>query len=107
MFNYLLIGAAMIVYYSLLLSLSEQMGFNLSYLLASIATIGLIVAFISSILKNRSAAILFGFILAAFYTFIYVIIQMEDYALMIGSVALFVIIGMLMYFSRKINWDRH
>lgn len=106
-FNYLLIGAAMIVYYSLLLSLSEQIGFNLSYLIASIATIGLIVTFISSILKNRQAAALFGSILATFYTFIYVIIQLEDYALMVGSIALFVIIGMLMYFSRKINWERN
>jgi inner membrane protein len=106
-FNYLLIGAAMIIYYSLLLSFSEQIGFNLAYLVASAATVGLITTFIGSLLKNRNAALLFGFILSVFYTFIYVIIQLEDFALMIGSIALFIIIAMLMYFSRKINWDKH
>ncbi|MCR8561271.1 cell envelope integrity protein CreD [Mucilaginibacter sp. BJC16-A38] len=105
-FNYLLIGAAMIIYYSLLLSFSEQIGFNPAYLLASVATVVLITTFIGSLLKNRNAALLFGFILSVFYTFIFVIIQLEDFALMMGSVALFIIIGMLMYFSRRINWDK-
>jgi inner membrane protein len=106
-FNYLLIGAAMIIYYSLLLSFSEQIGFNPAYLVASAATVALITIFIGSLLKNRGAALLFGFILSVFYTFIYVIIQLEDFALMIGSIALFIIIALLMYFSRKINWDKH
>ncbi len=106
-FNYLLIGAAMIIYYSLLLSFSEQIGFNLAYLLASVATVGLITVFIGSLLKNWMASVLFGFILSVFYIFIYVIIQLEDFALMIGSIALFIIVSMLMYFSRKINWDKH
>ena len=105
-FNYLLIGAAMIIYYSLLLSFSEQIGFNPAYLVASVATIGLITIFIGSLLKNKNAALLFGFILTVFYAFIFVIIQLEDFALMMGSIALFIIIGMLMYFSRKINWDK-
>ncbi len=105
-FNYILIGAAMVIYYTLLLSFSEQIGFNLSYLVASVATVGLIATFLSSILKNRMAAILFSVILAVFYLFIYVIIQLEDLALMIGSIALFIIVAALMYFSRKINWDR-
>jgi inner membrane protein len=104
-FNYLLIGAAMIIYYSLLLSFSEQIGFNAAYLVASVATIGLITTFIGSLLKNRNAALLFGFILSVFYIFIYVIIQLEDFALIIGSIALFIIVAMLMYFSGKINWE--
>ena len=105
-FNYILIGAAMIIYYTLLLSFSEQVGFNRAYLIASIATIALIAVFLASLLKNRKAAVLFSFIQAVFYTFIYVIIQLEDLALMIGSIALFMIVAALMYFSRKINWDR-
>jgi inner membrane protein len=106
-FNYILIGAAMIIYYSLLLSFSEQIGFNAAYLVASVATVVLITAFIASLIKNRNAALLFGFILSVFYTFIFVIIQLEDLALIFGSIALFIIVAMLMYFSRKINWDRH
>jgi len=106
-FNYILIGAAMIVYYILLLSFSEQIGFAYAYLVASIATVGLITTFIASLLKNKLAAVVFAFILSVFYVFIYVIIQLEDFALMLGSIALFIIIAVLMYFSRKINWDKH
>jgi inner membrane protein len=106
-FNYFLIGSAMIIYYTLLLSFSEQVGYNLAYLIASVSTVTLISVFISSLLKNKKAAPLFAFILTVFYAFIFVIIQLEDLALMIGSIALFIIIAILMYFSRKINWDTH
>jgi inner membrane protein len=106
-FNYILIGAAMTIYYTLLLSFSEQVGYNMAYLIASVATIVLISVFIASLLKNRLVSILFAAILAIFYAFIFVIIQLEDLALLIGSVALFIIVSALMYFSRKINWDRH
>ncbi|QHS54693.1 cell envelope integrity protein CreD [Mucilaginibacter sp. 14171R-50] len=105
-FNYILIGAAMIIYYTLLLSFSEQVGYNAAYLIASIATIGLVSVFIASLLKNKGAAALFALILSIIYVFIFVIIQLEDLALMIGSIALFIITGLLMYFSRKINWDK-
>lgn len=105
-FNYILIGAAMIIYYTLLLSFSEQVGYNIAYLIASVSTIVLITTFLASVLKNWKAAGMFSIILAVFYTFIYVIIQLEDLALMIGSIALFMIVATLMYFSRKINWDR-
>ncbi|RZA02428.1 MAG: cell envelope integrity protein CreD [Sphingobacteriaceae bacterium] len=104
-FNYILIGAALVIYYTLLLSFAEQVGFNWAYLIASTATIALVAGFIASLLKNKKAAILFTLILTIFYVFIYVIIQLEDLALLIGSVALFVIVSILMYFSRKINWD--
>lgn len=107
MFNYVLIGAAMVIYYTLLLSFSEQVGYNWAYLIASVSTIVLIAVFILSLLKNGKAAILFAFILAVFYAFIFVIIQLEDLALMVGSIALFIIIAVLMYFSRKINWDKN
>jgi inner membrane protein len=106
-FNYILIGAAMIIYYTLLLSFSEQIGYNLAYLIASVATISLVSVFIASLLKNRSVSALFAGILTIFYVFIFVIIQLEDLALLIGSIALFIIIAVLMYCSRKINWDKH
>jgi inner membrane protein len=105
-FNYILIGAAMIIYYTLLLSFTEQLGYNMAYLIASVATIALVSVFISSLLKNKGAAALFALILSVIYIFIFVIIQLEDLALMIGSIALFIITGLLMYFSRKINWDK-
>lgn len=106
-FNYILIGAAMIIYYTLLLSFSEQVGYNIAYLIASVSTIALISVFISSLLHNKKAAGLFAAILSIFYLFIFVVIQLEDLALMIGSIALFIVVALLMYFSRKINWDKH
>jgi inner membrane protein len=87
------------------LSFSEQIGFNWAYLVASAATVGLITIFIASLLKNRVTTAALASILSGFYAFIYVIIQLEDFALLAGSVALFVIVAVLMYFSRKINWD--
>ncbi|HVS91037.1 MAG TPA: cell envelope integrity protein CreD [Mucilaginibacter sp.] len=106
-FNYILIGAAMVIYYTLLLSFSEQVGYAIAYLIASVATIALITAFLTSLLKNKKAAVIFALILTLFYSFIYVIIQLEDLSLLIGSIALFIIIAALMYTSRKINWDKN
>lgn len=105
--QYVLIGAAMIIYYTLLLALSEQMGFNAAYILASVATIGLIGTFIRSLLKNSKAALLFAGILSMFYCFIFVILQLQDMALLVGSVGLFVIIATLMYLSQKISWEQN
>lgn len=107
LFNYILIGAAMVVYYTLLLSLSEQMGYNWAYLVSSVATIALIGTFTASLLKNKQAAALFTLILSVFYGFIFIIIQLEELSLLVGSIALFAIVAILMYFSRKINWDNH
>jgi inner membrane protein len=105
--QYVLIGAAMTIYYILLLSLSEQVGFNLAYIIASAATIGLIGTFIWSLLKNRKAALLFAGILTMFYSFIFVILQLQDLALLVGSIGLFVIVALLMYLSQKITIKKH
>jgi inner membrane protein len=101
-----LIGAAMIIYYTCCCRSPNRLATTLAYIIASVATIGLVSVFIASLLKNKGAAALFGLILSVIYIFIFVIIQLEDLALMIGSIALFIITGMLMYFSRKINWDK-
>lgn len=106
-FNYTLIGAAMVVYYTLLLSFAEHIGYNFAYLLSSAATIGLISWFTASLLHNVKAAITFAAILSVFYGFIFVIIQLEELSLLVGSIALFIVVATLMYFSRKINWEQH
>jgi inner membrane protein len=59
-----------------------------------------------SILKNRKFALFIAAALTVLYSFIYVIIQMEDYALLVGSIGLFLILGAVMYFSRKIDWGK-
>ncbi|WP_309609280.1 inner membrane CreD family protein, partial [Flavobacterium sp.] len=59
-----------------------------------------------SILQNRKFASFIGLSLTALYTFIYVIIQLENYALLVGSLGLFFILGLVMYFSRQIDWGK-
>jgi len=101
--QYVLIGAAMIIYYSLLLSFTEQVGFAMAYLIASTSTVILVSSFIGAFLKNRKVALTFAAILSIFYIFIYVIIQLQDLALLFGSLGLFITVASLMYFSVKIN----
>jgi inner membrane protein len=103
-FQYILVGAALIIYYTLLLSLSEQLGYTLAYGLASIATIGLIAAYASTFFKNRPITILYAGLMTFFYAFVFVIIQMQDYSLLLGSVGLFLVVAGIMYFSRNIQW---
>jgi inner membrane protein len=104
--QYALIGAAMTIYYTLLLSFAERIGFNLAYLLASCATILLISSFLYMLLNNRKSAVIFGTILTVLYGFIFVIIQLQDLALMFGSVGLFLIITVMMYLSAKMDWSK-
>jgi inner membrane protein len=104
-FQYILIGAALIIYYCLLLSFSEQVGYNIAYAIASVATITLISLYSRSFLDKR-LNLLFTFLLVIFYTFILVIILQQDFSLLLGSIGLFIIVGFLMYFSRKVDWYR-
>jgi inner membrane protein len=103
-FQYILVGAALIVYYTLLLSLSEHISFNVSYLIASGCTTALVGLYVFAILKNSRITLLFGGLLTFFYLFIFVIIQLQDYSLLVGSIGLFVLVAALMYVSRKVNW---
>ena len=103
-FQYILIGSALIIYYTLLLSFSEHIGYNLAYIISSVATVALIGAYSRSFFSHARLSILFSTLLVVFYLFIYVIILQQDFSLLIGSVGLFIIIGTLMYFSRQVRW---
>lgn len=102
--QYLLVGIALIVFYTLLLSFSEHIGFGYAYLISSIMTIGLIVAFMSSVTKNRKTGLGIGGLLTLLYAFIYVLLQLESYALLVGSIGIFVVLGIAMFASQKIEW---
>lgn len=103
--QYILIGFALVIFYTLLLSVSEYVVFGYAYLIASTATVVLISWYTKSIFKQWPVVLLFAFILSLLYLFIYVIIQLQDNALLVGSIGLFVLLAMIMYFSRKINWS--
>ncbi|TGD58940.1 cell envelope integrity protein CreD [Flavobacterium humi] len=104
-FQYSMIGLALIMFYTLLISITEHSSFTLAYLVAGTSVITMLVLYSVSILKNRKFPMFIGLSLTALYTFIYVIIQLENYALLVGSTGLFLILGAVMYFSRKIDWN--
>ena len=102
--QYALVGIALILFYTLLLAFSEHIGFGFAYLVAAAMTVGLISTFIQGLTKHRTAALAVGGLLTVLYTFIYVIMQLESYALLVGSIGVFVILAVAMYASQKIKW---
>lgn len=113
-FQYILVGLALILFFTLLLSISEHLGFNWAYLISAVATLSMTTLYTKTVFKNtraslarhesRRATIILSLILAAVYIFIFTILQLQDYALLIGSIGLFVILAAVMFISRKINW---
>lgn len=103
-FQYSMIGLALIMFYTLLISITEHSSFNFAYAIAGTAVVTMITLYTHTVLKQQKLTLLVGGSLAVLYTFIYVIIQLEDYALVAGSIGLFAILGAVMYFSRKIDW---
>ena len=102
--QYLLIGFGIIIFYSLLIALSEHIRFGFAYLIGSVAVVGLITAYARTTLGNNRLTVLIGGILAILYGYLYMILQMEDYALLMGSVGLFVSLAVIMYITRRIDW---
>jgi inner membrane protein len=102
--QYVLIGLAQIVFYLLLLSIAERVGFDLAFLVAAGATVGLISAYAGWVFESRGQGLR---ALAAFtflYGLIYVLMRLEDFALLVGAVASFGAIAAVMYFTRRIDW---
>jgi inner membrane protein len=102
--QYLLIGLALIIFYSILLSLSEYILFQYSYLIAALLVVGLISFYTSNIYANKKLGMTIGAFLIVFYGFMYIILQMQDYSLLLGNIALFIILAGIMFATRKINW---
>lgn len=105
-FQYSMIGIALIMFYTLLISITEHSSFSFAYILAATAVVALITLYSVSILKNRKFPVFIGASLSVLYTFIFVIIQLEDYALLVGSIGLFFILASVMYCSRQIEWNK-
>lgn len=104
-FQYLMIGLALIMFYTLLVSISEHSDFLKAYLIAGSSVVVLITLYSKSILKTIKFPLFIGASLTALYAFIFVIIQLENYALLVGSIGLFAILAIVMYVSRKIDWN--
>lgn len=102
--QYILIGLALVIFYTLLLSISEYLEFNYAYLIAATAIVLLITFYSYSHFKSIRTTLIFFISLSALYAFTFMLINMEDMALLAGSVGLFIILAIAMYISRRINW---
>lgn len=102
--QYLLIGFAITLFYTLLISISEHINFDMAYFIASLAVIGLITSYSSGILKSRALSLTVCGILTVLYAYLYILLQLEDYALVMGSIGLFAVLSTVMYMTRKVSW---
>lgn len=102
--QYTFVGLALIVFYLLLISLSEHLDFTTAYLIATLASTGLLTLYFSAILKSRRLGLLLGGGLLVLYGLLYMILQTEDNALLMGSILIFAILAGLMLATRHLDW---
>ena len=102
--EYLLMGAALVLFFVLLLAFAEVIGFAPAYMLAAAAIAGLNTAYSAAVLKSWRRAWLIGGLLVALYAVLYILLNLEAYSLLIGSLLLFVALAGVMYVTRRIDW---
>jgi len=102
--QYGLVGLALAIFFLLLLSLSEHVEFWIAYLIASVACIGLLGVYLSSVLRSRARGLGFAAMLTLLYAALYGLLVSEDNALVLGSLMLFAILAAIMLVTRKVDW---
>ena len=106
--QYGFVGLALAVFYLLLISLSEHLGFNIAYLLSALASAILLSVYVAGMLKNSKHGGLFLCGVLFIYSLLYGLLSAEDYALLMGSVLVFVVLSLIMMLTRRVNWyGRH
>ena len=103
--EYLLTGAGLVLFFVLLLAFAEVTGFTIAYLLAAAAIVGLITAYSASVLKSWKRARVMGGLLAGLYALLFVLLSLEAWSLLIGSLLLFAALAGVMYATRNIDWS--
>ena len=103
-FQYLMVGAALCLFYLLLLSVSEFIGFSWAYLMAALASTALITWYCRFFLGGGVRTFLIGAGLGGIYLFLCITLRQQDYALLMGAIALFVVLAIVMYVTRKVDW---
>lgn len=102
--QYLLVGVGLMVFYTLLLSISEHYNFKFAYIISATAIIGLITSYVHSVFKKWNFTGVLLVALSGLYAFLFVTLNLESYSLLIGSIGTFIILGIVMFASRKVNW---
>jgi inner membrane protein len=101
---YLMVGVGLILFFVLLLAFAEVMGFTPAYLVASGAIVGLLSSYSAAILKSWRRSVVIAAMLAGLYVVLYVLLSLEAWSLLIGSLLIFVALATVMYFTRNVNW---
>ena len=102
--QYLFVGAGMCLFYLLELSLAEHLGFVAAYTIASAAVIALITTYSAAMLKTAKRATIVGAVVTLLYIFLYILLMIQDYALLIGSIGLFLALATTMFLTRRVDW---
>lgn len=103
--QYVFVGLAMILFYVLLLSLSEHIGFTVAYFIASGATGGMLSLYVGKALADVLRGLIMLGIFLILYVLLYLILRLEDYALLAGAIAGFVMLSVTMFATLRINWS--
>lgn len=105
-FQYLLVGLALSLFYLLLVAISEVSQFPIAYGVASFAVISMITLYSKAILGKirKHAQFIVGGLLTALYSYLYTLLQLEDLSLLFGAIGLFVVLGVIMFVTRNIDW---
>ncbi len=103
-FQYIMVGSALTLFYLLLLSITEQIGFNFAYLIATLSVTILVFLYSRSFMPKLKNSAGVGLALLACFGFIFILLQLESFALLAGSIGLFILLAVLMYSTRKVNW---
>ncbi|MDZ4357950.1 MAG: cell envelope integrity protein CreD [Variovorax sp.] len=103
--QYLMIGAALVLFFLLLLSISEHLDFVWAYLVASVACIGLLAHYLRHVLGGWTPGLLMSGLLVALYGVLYILLSLEAYSLLIGSLLLFAALAAVMYLTRNLDWS--
>jgi inner membrane protein len=102
--QYLFVGFAMCLFYLLLLSIAEHRGFDTAYAIAASATTLLLAWYWTWVLGGRRQGVMMGGVLTLLYGYLYLLLRLEDYALLAGSCGLFAMLAMVMFLTRRVNW---
>lgn len=103
--QYLFVGLALVVFYLVLIGTSEHIGFEAGYLAASGATGILVGSYIGTVTQSTGRGVQIFGIIAVIYALLYLLLRVEDYALLIGSIAAFAMLAAVMFATRNIDWS--
>lgn len=104
--HYFLVSLGLTLFFSLLNSLSEQVGFNAAYLIASTATILMLSIFTGTLFREKKTALIVFSMLVILYSFIFVLLTLNDYAYLAGNIGLFIILAIIMRLAVKLRLSK-